>query len=132
MSFLLDQDIYAAALRGNPLVTSRWTQNLGRLHVSAVTVTMLEMWLVRSRTPSRYLQAYGTLMSQAKVLSVDDAVARRAARVGSRLRSQGQPLPLVALLIAGTALEHNLTLVTHHTQLFAPVPGLPLADWLVP
>jgi len=36
------------------------------------------------------------------------------------------------LLIAATALVHDLTLVTHNTQDFMNVPGLGLADWTVP
>lgn len=34
------------------------------------------------------------------------------------------------LLIAATALAHDLTLVTHNTHDFAHVPGLRVVDWL--
>jgi tRNA(fMet)-specific endonuclease VapC len=34
------------------------------------------------------------------------------------------------LLIAATALVHNLTLVTHNIRDFANVPGLTVQDWL--
>src|SRR5262245_5454701 len=122
MSFLLYQDTYAACARQVPRVTARLAQNLGSVLVSAVTITLLEMWLVRSRTPTRYLQAYGTLMRQITVLSIDDAVAHRAASVGSRLYRQKVRMPLAPLLAAATALERGLTLVTHDTQLFSVVP----------
>ena len=36
------------------------------------------------------------------------------------------------LMIAATALVHNLTVVTHNVQDYADVPGLSIADWLVP
>jgi predicted nucleic acid-binding protein len=36
------------------------------------------------------------------------------------------------LLIAATALEQGLTLVTHSTQRFAIVTGLTVLDWAVP
>ena len=36
------------------------------------------------------------------------------------------------LLIAATALVHNLTLVTHNVRDFANVPDLMIQDWLSP
>jgi len=36
------------------------------------------------------------------------------------------------LIIAATALLHNLTLVTHNSQDFLNIPGLRMADWLSP
>ena len=38
----------------------------------------------------------------------------------------------IDLMIASTALVHDLTLVTHNTSHFARIPGLRLADWLAP
>jgi len=36
------------------------------------------------------------------------------------------------LMLAATALVHDLTLVTHNTADFVNVPGLRLEDWLIP
>jgi tRNA(fMet)-specific endonuclease VapC len=36
------------------------------------------------------------------------------------------------LMIGATALVHGLTLVTHNSQDFANISGLPLVDWLGP
>jgi predicted nucleic acid-binding protein len=35
-------------------------------------------------------------------------------------------------MIAATALVHDLTLVTHNTKHFTPIPDLRLDDWLTP
>jgi predicted nucleic acid-binding protein len=63
---------------------------------------------------------------------VDDAIAHRAAGIGPRLRLQGRRLSLANLLVAATAVERGLTLVTHSAQTFAGIPGLVLEDWTVP
>jgi tRNA(fMet)-specific endonuclease VapC len=42
------------------------------------------------------------------------------------------PRPNWILLIASTALVHDLTLVTHNVQDFANVLGLRVVDWLAP
>ncbi|MFC4788695.1 MULTISPECIES: PIN domain-containing protein [Giesbergeria] len=44
--------------------------------------------------------------------------------------AQGTPIGTIDALIAGTtALAHNQTLVTHHTNGFSRMPCLLLADW---
>ena len=132
MTFLLHRDTCSAWVRGVRSVYGHFLQHRGDLFTSAVTVMQLEVWLVRARTPTRYSQAYGSLMQQIGVLNVDDAVAHRAAGMATKLRHQGQHQTTVDLLIIGTALVHGLTLVTHNTQSFTPVPGLTVVDWLVP
>ena len=60
-----------------------------------------------------------------------DPVARKFGEVRAGLLDAGQPVPELDLLIASTALVHNLTVVTHNTQDHADIPGLNLEDWLV-
>ena len=46
------------------------------------------------------------------------------------LLDQGRPVATADLLIAATALIHDLTMVTHNIDHFAHVPGLRTQDWL--
>jgi tRNA(fMet)-specific endonuclease VapC len=131
MSFLLDQDTCIAAIRQVTLVTQRVAQHLPELYVSALTVFGLELWVVRPRTPLRYSHGYLALCQQLQVVNVDAAIAQRGARTASGLRVQGRRMNAVDVLVAGTALVHGLTLVTHSPQIYAAVPGLTMADWLV-
>ncbi len=48
---------------------------------------------------------------------------------GSQLR-QGVSYASIDLLIAATALVHDLTLVTHNTKDFARIPDLRIEDWI--
>jgi tRNA(fMet)-specific endonuclease VapC len=132
MSFLLDRETCSAWVRKNRFVYQRFFQNLGNVHLSAMTVLGLELWLLRKRTPSRYLQVYGALMQQLKVVEVDESIAHRAAIIGSDPSTQGRPLDITDLLVAATALVRGLTLVTHQGQRFANVAGLNTVDWMVP
>lgn len=132
MNYLLHRDICAAFLRGNQLVGGRILQNRGTLHISAITVLDLVVWLLRPGTPGSYLQPYGALLQQVKVVDVTDGIAHRAATLTNRLRSQGVRLAMTASLVAATALATGMTLVTHSIQRFAQIPGIVLVDWLVP
>jgi tRNA(fMet)-specific endonuclease VapC len=48
------------------------------------------------------------------------------------MKAMGIVVPQVDLLLAATAIAHNLTLVTHNTRDFEKIPGLRLEDWLIP
>jgi predicted nucleic acid-binding protein len=60
------------------------------------------------------------------MLPVSPAVARRCAEIRSLLKRQGkQPRKRAFdLVIAATALEHGLELVTHNPRDFRDIPGL--------
>ncbi len=62
-------------------------------------------------------------------LPVDSAVAAKAALVRAELRRLGLPVGPSDLLIAATALERGLTMVTHNIEEFKRIPGLVVEDW---
>ena len=59
--------------------------------------------------------------------SVTPAIARRAGSLKAEFRAKGVTLSLTDMLIAATALEEGLTLVTDNRKDF-PLPGLNLFD----
>ena len=132
MSFLLDTDTCSAFIRGEPAVQNRFLQYGGQLRISIITQAELGQWLRRQRTLMRYRSEASVLLGGVLVLYVDDAIAQEFANVGAALLDRGTPMAIPDLLIAATALVHALTLVTHNTQDFVYVPGLTLADWLIP
>jgi tRNA(fMet)-specific endonuclease VapC len=48
------------------------------------------------------------------------------------LLDAGRPVPLTDLMIAATAIHHDLTMVTHNVADYTAVPGLRIQDWLSP
>lgn len=132
MSFLLEMDTCQAHLLKKRLVNARVGLNRGMLHVSVVTVAELGMWLLHPKTPSLYLQGYGAFIGDVKVIEVDEDIAYRAASLGSKLALQNQRMNTADLLIAATALVRDWTLVSHDILFYSKIPGLKLADWLVP
>lgn len=63
-------------------------------------------------------------------LKMASAVARRCAGLREMLRKQGKRVNQRAfdLLIAATAIEHGLTLVTRNTDDYEDIPGLKLYE----
>jgi len=132
MKFLFHFDSFCAAVRRHPLMVQRINQHQGSLFLAAPTITSLELWLVRYKTPLRHTQTAFAMLLAFTIVVLDEPIAHRAARLENALAAQRHRLQTIPLFVAATALEHGLTLVTHETQRFAPVPGLTLADWQLP
>jgi tRNA(fMet)-specific endonuclease VapC len=62
-------------------------------------------------------------------VAFDDPCADHCGRVRAELAAQGTPIGPNDLLIAATALAHDLTLVTHNIREFSRVTGLRVEDW---
>jgi tRNA(fMet)-specific endonuclease VapC len=60
------------------------------------------------------------------VLPLEDPILEQFAELRAHLRRIGRPLPDFDLLIAATALHHDLTLLTFNRRHFERVPDLKL------
>ncbi len=65
-----------------------------------------------------------------RILPVTEAIAERWGQLAAAARKQGVTLAVVDGVIAATALEHGLTLVTRNTKDFAPLGVTLLNPWL--
>ncbi len=130
MNFLLDTNICSAYLKGDGRVFSRMIQHTGGLAVSTIVVAELYSWVFRANTRADRLRGLTDLLTELRLLPVDHAVARKFGEIRAGLLDQGRPTPEIDLLIASTAIVHDLTLATHNIQDFAHVPGLRIEDWL--
>jgi tRNA(fMet)-specific endonuclease VapC len=132
VSFLIDTDTCSAYLRNDSRVFSRFVQHGGQLHVSVITLAELAVWIRRGGSTSARSQRVGQLSRLAPAIAIDTAIADKFGEVRAGQLAVGQLTPPMDLLIAVTALVHNLTLVTHNVRHYAGVPGLRVVDWLAP
>lgn len=132
MSYLLHTDTCVSIIRDAQPMKNRFTQALPAIQLSVISVTGLELWLLRPRTPMRYRQAFFAFQQLVTLVDVTEPIAHRAAMLTYAFRSQGRRIGLADLLIAASAVENQWTLVTHSTPLFANIPGLTVIDWNVP
>src|SRR4051812_25939488 len=124
MSFVLDTDTCSAHLKDNPVVTKRFLQYTGGLYISVVTLAELYAWVYRAPDPTKRLDALDRLLSDVRVILIDEQLAQTYGQVRAELAAQGVGIALSDLLIAVAALSQNFTVVTHNVRHFTPVPGL--------
>lgn len=95
----------------------------------AIVLYEIEVGIGRSASPERRRRQLADLVTVVRVLPFGPAEARAAARVRLRLERAGTPIGPLDTLIAGTALHHHATLVSHNVDEFARVEGLAVEDW---
>jgi hypothetical protein len=85
MSFLLDTDICSASMKGLPLVSNRFIQYSGRLHISSVTLAELFAWALRAKASPKRLQSLLDLRSRCSQVRRGEGVATGPRPFFSRL-----------------------------------------------
>ena len=125
MRYLIDTDYLVDTTGGIP----RAVETIARLDllgvgVSFVTVAEFYEGAFRFPDPEGRLAAFRALLRPFAVLPLTDSAVERFARVRAALRRQGQRISDMDLLIAATALDADLILVTRNRRHFERVPGL--------
>ena len=118
---LIDTSALIAHLRGR-LALQKWLQEYDSAYVSAVTLYELEYGAIRAGRTSDFAQLQQAF--QPTVLAVGRAEAERAAQMNGNLARKNRQIGPRDALIAGTALEQGLELLTLNVKEFRRVPGL--------
>lgn len=124
---LVDSDVIMDSLSGRPdAVAALHTLETQGLAVSTVTIAEVLEGAFGSADSSSHLLTYLHFLSNFATLDVTESVARRFAELRATLRRQGNLIADMDLLIAATAIVHDLSLLTRNTRHFSRVPGLHL------
>jgi predicted nucleic acid-binding protein len=127
MTYLVDTDIVISFLHGRSDAIALLTQLRPHgLAMSVITLMEVLEGIESGRTPKRARRGFRLFMRRVRILVVSRAVAHRSADIRLHLRRQGRPVNERALdlLIAATAIEHDLILVTRNDRDYHDVPGL--------
>ncbi|MDF1613512.1 type II toxin-antitoxin system VapC family toxin [Desulfurivibrio dismutans] len=128
--FLLDTDTVIYALKGDPAV-----QDNLRVHrhdpMYLSTVTMMELYYgaYKSQHIDANLAKLGTLENSFPLLAPGPETVASFGKLKAKLEGHGKRLADLDLIIAVTAITHNLTLISNNQKHFARIPGLKLSNW---
>ena len=128
MSYLLDTCVVSELSRPRPnagVVAWMSEADTASLHLSAITIGELRRGALRLPAGKRRtsLSDWSERLRRSfsgRVLPIDEPAALRWAEIAARAEHSGRPGSFADGLIAATALERGLTLVTRHVTDFEP------------
>jgi predicted nucleic acid-binding protein len=123
--FLLDTNVISELVRPRPDPrVAHWLDSADEelLFLSVLTLGEIRKGITTLTDPARKARLevwlHGNLLPrfESRILPIDQAIAERWGQITGLLAAQGSPLPVIDGLLAATALDHNLTLVTRNTR----------------
>lgn len=129
---LLDTDVFSEVLKGKHAsavaAAERYLEEHGRLTFSAITHYEVERGLLSKRA-AKLLTRFDAIVAASELLPISLGVLKRAARIWALAARQGHPRNDADILVAATAIEHKLPLVTGNRRHFDWIADLQLEEW---
>lgn len=127
MAYLIDSDWLIDYLAGEPPAI-RLLERLADSGLAISIITYMEAYqgVLRSSDPENAARRFDALLRAIRLVSITTGVARRCATIREELRPKVGRVRQRALdlLIAASAIEHNLTLVTRNANDYKDIPNL--------
>ncbi|HEY9749657.1 MAG TPA: type II toxin-antitoxin system VapC family toxin [Allocoleopsis sp.] len=134
MRYLLDTCVISDFIKGESGTLVRLKQTSPTdIAVSSITVMELRYGLVLNPQRAQKVEpTIASFLASVTILPFSTVEAEQAAQIRAALKSQSQPIGAYDVLIAATALQHNLVMVTANLREFVRVPGLMTENWRQP
>ena len=127
MKYLIDSAWVVDWLAGRTiaigLLTTLSTEGFA---ISLITFGEIFEGIYYGTDPEQAEAGFRNFLRDVPVLPLNQSIMQRFARIHGDLRRRGLLIPGPDILIAATAIEHDLTLVTRNVRHFDRVPGLKL------
>jgi predicted nucleic acid-binding protein len=136
MSYLVDTNVLSELRRKSPHpAVTGWFENRPALtlYLSVLTIGEIRKGIEKLPASSRqlalrdWLQVDLPAFFAGRILSIDANVADRWGRL---VAAAGRPIAAIDSLLAATAIEHDLTLVTRNIKDFQPLPVRIIDPWV--
>ncbi|MBX7259805.1 MAG: type II toxin-antitoxin system VapC family toxin [Candidatus Hydrogenedentes bacterium] len=129
--YLLDTNACIRILNNSSrvLVTRLQSEDSSVIRLCSIVKAELLYGARHSDRSTENLAILGRFFAAFISLPFDDRCAEFASIIRSTLATRGRPIGPNDILIAATAMAHNLTLVTHNSREFSRVDGLQIDDW---
>jgi tRNA(fMet)-specific endonuclease VapC len=129
--YLLDTNACIRILNNSspPLIARLQQHEPGEIYLCAIVKAELTYGAYHSSQVADNLRVLDRFFEPFVSLPFDDRCVMGYGRIRSDLAREGTIIGPYDLMIAATAMSHNLTLVTHNTKEYGRIAGLQLEDW---
>ena len=130
--YLVDTNVISAAApsrSASPALMAWMDDHSAQLYISAVTIAEVEDGIAKARREGAtrkaadldaWLETLLHLYGE-RIFAFDIATARHAGALSDRARAQGQAPGFADIIIAATALQHQLTILSRNPGHFGPL-----------
>ena len=128
---MIDTDILSFYFKGDVKVIERFTgylKEFDQINISIITYYEITAGL-KSRRATKQLLSFQEFVNDNTIIHISEESAAISADVYASLRQRGITIGTSDLLIAGCAIENDLTLVTNNEKHYQPVQGLNIENW---
>ena len=128
---LIDTDILSYYFKGDKEVINNfelYLQHHDLIEISIITYYEILGGLL-AKNALKQLSIFEDFVIDNLVIPMTDNSAKISAELYSTLRQSGKPVDDIDLLIAGIAIDNDLTLVTNNESHFIRIPGLKIDNW---
>lgn len=128
--FVLDTNILIFFFKGKGRIAERmFMEKPADIGIPAVVIYELETGIAKSASPAKRTRQLKSLLQATTVLPFTINEAKASAAIRARLEQKGSLIGPLDILIAGTAVANQATLVSHNLVEFNRVNGLNTEDW---
>lgn len=130
MAYLIDTNIIIYSLKNDRAVNNRFreTANIPK-SISVITYGELVYGAKKSQHVERSLATTYRIAELFPIIDVNRSIMDLFGEIKNNLERQGNTIDDMDVLIAATALSHNLILVTNNTNHFSRVDDLRIENW---
>jgi tRNA(fMet)-specific endonuclease VapC len=127
----LDTDLLIAILRGQEEARSKVAELDEEAKAATTSINSFEVFFGANRSARKSENAKEALrlFEKLHLFSLDLSASLKAAEISARLATRGEPIDFRDAMIAGIAVENELTLVTRNKAHFSRIKELKLEVW---
>ncbi|ELP56569.1 PIN domain protein [Microcystis aeruginosa TAIHU98] len=133
MGYLLDTNIVTAILKDNQVVVEKLSEvrlQGNDVFISCITYLETEAGLLAVKATNKLARFQDLCRTDLRVLLLDTMeTVHEAAAICADLRRKGTPIQMADILIAATAISHNLILISDDSDMLR-VQRLTVENWL--
>ncbi len=129
--YLLDTDILVGWLGNSEKAVIKMNELVkkGGIAVSVLTTYEFSEASFMSDNPKKAFSAVNELLNRIQEIGLDKLICADAGKIAAFLEQNGEASGYGDVLIAATAISHNLILVTRNIKHFEKIPDLKIEEW---
>ena len=128
---MIDTDILSYYFKGYTIVISNfetYLRDFDSIEISIITYYEIMSGLLAKKA-YKQIEVFERFVSENIVIPLTEKSSKISAEIYSSLRETGKTIDDIDLLIAGVAIENDLTLITNNEKHFGRIPNLSVKNW---